>query len=181
MNLPARIAPDVHRGYLDQVSDYLRRLGLSWADVTRGCEDCTITNTVLANVPWAGAAVWVLRQLSGDPMPIRGWYRCTACNARRAGSSRSRHLAGAAVDVDPDDVSSTFANLRRWADSSYANPAISDQWARLVDLIKRILRWPDGLGFIVYRSGAIHIDVGCIGSTECDDRSADWIDMQRSF
>lgn len=158
--------------FATQVIDYLARLGIPWRQVVAGCEECAPTMRVLASVIVPARILYLLRWMTGDPLIPRGWYRCEECNRRRGGSARSRHLEGAAFDVDPQDPRAFYRTLLRWGDGS---------WETLAD---RLAAWSgaQALGWIVYESGALHVDTGCLpGGEVCDPRSRHYIDIGGSW
>lgn len=151
-------------------------LGFTLWDVLAGCDDCTVDETVILNAARVAPVAFVVRMIEGaPPLPVRGWYRCTECNGRRGGSSRSRHLAGAAVDMDS-------RNRDRWLRRAMQVAEFlgieGSREQKLAAVMRALSGYEGPIGLIVYRSGAIHVDVGCRGSSECDGRSRDYVEVK---
>ena len=154
-------------------------LGFDPADIVKGCESCSVTPQIVRNAARVARAAYVLRILApaGDPLPVRGWYRCSDCNARRGGAARSRHLDGSAIDVDSVDSRDVLRNAARVLDWAGWQGSFEHGLPRLIRAISGLRNF---IGVKFYSSGrGIHIDLGCHpDSTICDPRRADWTDIE---
>lgn len=113
-------------------------------------------------------------------MPERGWWRPPECNARRDGVARSRHLEGAAVDVDPSERQRSALRVQLVQDGTIPDTGWTGEINRRTpwgDRVRHAIGVDTGVGLIVYRSGGLHLDVGCLagGAGLCDPRSLDYI------
>lgn len=150
-----------------------------------GCDDQPRT----APPPWVkqnADLVWayylLVCEIMGARVPIRGWWRQTRCNAARGGKPSSKHLEGGAIDIDP-----TPEQLRLLLGALVRSGTIpSESWDGQIsrrtpwgDRVRQRIGRDIGVGLIVYSSGAVHIDVGCVEheGAECTPRRSDWIDV----
>ena len=104
------------------------------------------------------------------PVEITSWWRPRGCNSRVGGADASRHLEGWAVDMRlRDDQSERLL----WQIEMAGGTAKA--WG---DYVRREIATSRKVGFRMYPSGNIHIDLGCPeGSALCSPRSADWLDI----
>lgn len=128
---------------------------------------------------WLGRVRYALDQIMGGSSRVTSGWRPAACNASRDGEDHSRHLRGWALDLALSR--SQRDRLQAWLDSIGAFVGSTRARARAVgDAIRRLTGWRGFVGFRIYPSGSLHVDLGCPpGSTECDPRRADWFDDMR--
>ncbi len=154
-------------------------------ELVRGCEVAApgpIPPTVQANALRVLEWRRIVEAVTG-PMPVRGWWRPPACNDEREGATRSRHLTGSAIDFDPS--SEQRAALKRWLVETGTIPNVN--WKGTLrertpagDVYRQATGRDNGVGFIMYSGGGLHIDVGCgPDDTLCDARRGDYFDIQR--
>ena len=154
--------------------------GFTWPDFLRGCEHHVRDPEQLPEIAKAGFValapyVRLIWSITGHAY-IRGWYRPTACNAERGGTSRSRHLAGWAVDLNlsSSQTRALIGRLRELGAVDGRGRVINpDRWGAYV---RTQLGTARKVGLKIYASGNIHIDLGCPEEArECSPRSRDWL------
>ena len=113
--------------------------------------------------------VGLIERLVG-PVEITSWWRPPQCNSRVGGAEASRHLEGWAVDMRlRDDQSERLGRqIARVGGGAKG-------WG---DYVRREIGTSRKVGFRMYPSGNIHIDLGCPEvSALCRPRSSDWLDL----
>lgn len=161
-------------------SDSVPPRGFSWAQFLRGCEHHVADPTQLPELVQSGFValapyVRLIWRITGHAY-IRGWYRPTRCNSERGGSTRSRHLAGWAVDLNLStaQTQALIGKLRQLGAVDQRGRVINaHRWGNYV---RRELRTQRKVALKIYRSGNIHIDLGCPeAASECSPRRRDWL------
>jgi len=153
---------------------------LTLDDYVRGCEaeapSGSLDKATLAGFRALTPYVYLIWQVVRGEAHVRGWYRPPACNARRGGASRSRHLAGYAVDMDftPAQTAALVDKLQSLgAIDSRKRVIAPSRWG---DFVRSSLGIDENVGLKIYASGNIHIDIGCPpGTPLCDPRTSDWL------
>lgn len=144
----------------------LSGLGKSSADLVEGCPECDGPE----NWPYERAlvyaylslAVYALANATGRVPAITSGYRCEACNTRRDGAPRSRHLAGTAGGAP-------YGALDIQWPGGYLDGVIS-QLDQVPDFIRQAIGLQGvGVGVIAYAGKRrLHIDL----------RERDYVDDQ---
>lgn len=111
----------------------------------------------------------LIERLVGN-VEISSWWRPPVCNERVGGAEASRHKEGWAVDMR---LNGSQSQRLRSQIAAMGNKA--QTWG---DFVRSEIGTSRKVGFRMYPSGNIHIDLGCPqDSLLCSPRRQDWLEI----